>query len=176
MERKGPKQPFFRQRQNARTRGIEWSLTFEEWQQIWVASGQLLNRGRKKGQYVMARFGDKGPYSISNVEIIQNGDNTRAAHTGRKRSTQTKERIRIANTGKKCSDETKAKLSSLFAGRNISADTRAKMSAAKIGVPVLDEHRQAIAKANRTAAKREQSRRGALARWARSKTDGKDIQ
>lgn len=63
--------------------GIPFLLTFYEWAAIWEESGHLLERGRKKGQYVMARFGDTGPYSTDNVKIITNADNIREAHVGK---------------------------------------------------------------------------------------------
>src|SRR5690606_37018971 len=51
-------------------RNIEWDLTFDDWLVIWVKSGHLAQRGIKRGQYVMARKGDVGPYSKNNVKII----------------------------------------------------------------------------------------------------------
>lgn len=48
---------------------IEMRLTFEEWLDIWLQSGQWNNRGVHNGQYVMSRIGDIGHYEIGNVEI-----------------------------------------------------------------------------------------------------------
>lgn len=62
---------------NARQRGIEFLLTFEEWPKIWTDSNHLHERGARKGCYNMARFGDKGPYVIGNVRIILHEENTR---------------------------------------------------------------------------------------------------
>lgn len=62
---------------NAYNRGHEFLLTFEEWLEIWVDSGHLYERGCRRGQYVMARFGDQGPYDIDNVKIIPNSENMR---------------------------------------------------------------------------------------------------
>jgi histidyl-tRNA synthetase len=64
------RQAFQKQRGNARRRGIEFSLTYEEWLSIWKKSGKLNKRGRLHGCYVMARFNDKGPYALKNVKII----------------------------------------------------------------------------------------------------------
>lgn len=58
------------QKYNARGRGIEWSLTYEEWLKIWTDSGKLHLRGRKGGGYVMARFGDVGPYSVDRKSVV----------------------------------------------------------------------------------------------------------
>ncbi len=65
---------FKRQKQNSRTRGIEWKLTFAEWWAIWSASGKWDERGRGSG-YCMARHGDTGPYEIGNVKIIPGPEN-----------------------------------------------------------------------------------------------------
>jgi|ERR1043166_937293 hypothetical protein len=37
----------------------------------------LLNRGTKVGQYVMARYGDQGAYEVGNVKIILSTENSR---------------------------------------------------------------------------------------------------
>lgn len=65
------------QRGAANQRGIEWQFTFETWCAVWEASGQWERRGTGSDNYVMARFGDKGPYSPSNVKIITKADNNR---------------------------------------------------------------------------------------------------
>jgi hypothetical protein len=57
-------------RKSAIERGIEFSLTFEQWMEIWQASGHFHERGCKRGQYCMARYGDAGAYSVGNVRII----------------------------------------------------------------------------------------------------------
>jgi hypothetical protein len=56
-------------RANAKSRGIPFLLTFAEWLTIWLDSGKWDQRGRGVNQYVMARFGDVGPYSAYNVHI-----------------------------------------------------------------------------------------------------------
>lgn len=61
---------FSKQKRNAKRRGIDWILSLDEWLSIWEGSGHIDSRGRGKGKYVMSRKGDKGPYSVSNVEII----------------------------------------------------------------------------------------------------------
>lgn len=71
------------QKYNARGRGIEWSLTYEEWLKIWTDSGKLHLRGRKGGGYVMARFGDVGPYSVENVSIVPFEQNSSEANKGK---------------------------------------------------------------------------------------------
>lgn len=58
------------QRSNAKRRGIAWDFSFDSWLAVWVASGHFAQRGRGRGKYVMARRGDIGPYSPTNVEIV----------------------------------------------------------------------------------------------------------
>lgn len=68
----------------AKSRRIPFLLTIDEWWSIWEASGRWEQRGRKRGQYVMARPGDKGPYEIGNVVIIPQGDNHREFNHSRR--------------------------------------------------------------------------------------------
>lgn len=84
--------PYGRYRQHRRDalgRGIKFKLTFEQWCRIWEQSGKWALRGRKRGQYVMARFGDRGPYSVSNVHIITSEQNHIDANRGRPLGPQT---------------------------------------------------------------------------------------
>lgn len=63
------------QKRNAKTRGIDFSISLKEWWNIWADSGKWEMRGRGYGKYVMARNGDTGPYAIGNVRIITTTDN-----------------------------------------------------------------------------------------------------
>jgi hypothetical protein len=81
-------------RKSALARGTPFLLTFAEWLFIWQDSGHLWERGHHRGEYVMARFGDKGPYAVGNVEIIPAEQN-----------------ISDGNTRKIFSSETRAKMS-----------------------------------------------------------------
>jgi hypothetical protein len=60
---------FKQQKASARRRGISFLLSFEQWWGIWEASGKWEQRGKSKGNYCMARYGDKGPYAVKNVFI-----------------------------------------------------------------------------------------------------------
>jgi hypothetical protein len=62
---------------------IEWLFTFDEWIEIWLKSGHWHQRGNRRGQYCMARFGDVGPYAPWNVEIKLHSENTIEAQKGR---------------------------------------------------------------------------------------------
>ncbi len=57
-------------RSRAVERGIAFEFTFMQWWRVWKESGRWDERGRKRADsYVMARPGDKGPYSVGNVYI-----------------------------------------------------------------------------------------------------------
>lgn len=72
---KSPVGRYYTQMRNAGKRGIEWQLTLAEWWEIWDSSGMYERRGLNAGQYVMARFGDVGPYSAKNVYITKSSEN-----------------------------------------------------------------------------------------------------
>ncbi len=74
------------QKRRARARSIEFTLSFDEWYDIWQKSGHWEERGRKKGQYVMSRVGDTGAYAIGNVFIQTHSQNMSDAQTGRKQT------------------------------------------------------------------------------------------
>jgi hypothetical protein len=58
---------------NAKRRGIPFKLTYEEWLKVWGSN--INNVGRRRGQYVMARFRDEGAYEIGNVYITTCSEN-----------------------------------------------------------------------------------------------------
>lgn len=103
---------------NATRRGIEFNLTFEEWSKIWVDSGHQHQRGPKKDQYVMARYGDVGAYAVGNVKIITWEANRSEQRFGR----ETRARMSIARMGNRNS-----------VGRKDSLETRTKKSIALMG-------------------------------------------
>jgi hypothetical protein len=81
---------------------IEWLFTFESWLDLWLKSGHWHQRGKGRGQYVMARFGDVGPYAPWNVEIKTVGENVVEAHKGRPKppiSEEQRKKLREANKG-----------------------------------------------------------------------------
>jgi hypothetical protein len=67
-------------KKRAKLRGIPFRLTYEQWLKIWEDSGHLHERGTRRGQYVMARNGDKGPYAIGNVRIVTAIENIHEAN------------------------------------------------------------------------------------------------
>ena len=101
------------QKSKAKHRGVEFTLTFEEWWDIWEQSGKWEQRGCRKGQYVMSRYNDTGPYAVGNVFIQSCEDNhkqvqltdevrkvMRNKRLGKTESDITRERKRIAMMGK----------------------------------------------------------------------------
>jgi hypothetical protein len=68
---------YLQQERVAKDRGIAWEFSFDEWCRVWHESGKWARRGRAGDAYVMARFGDVGPYSPANVEIITLRQNSR---------------------------------------------------------------------------------------------------
>jgi hypothetical protein len=134
---------FLVQRNKAAERGIVWRLSYEQWFDIWEKSGHLHERGKRRGEYVMCRYGDTGPYAVGNVRIATVTENQNEMDQYER--TAKHRRIAIQNLppkdyniGRKHSAETRAKLSAAkmgsknpFYGRKHSAATRAKMSAAQ---------------------------------------------
>ena len=65
-------------------KNIPWHFTFETWLDWW--GSDIVNRGRKRGQLVMARNGDIGPYHPDNVRKATCSVNCGEAHLGKKHS------------------------------------------------------------------------------------------
>lgn len=65
----GLQKAFRNQKNAAKNRGIDWSLTIAQWLDVWRTSGKLEQRGRGKGKYVMSRIKDTGGYELGNVHI-----------------------------------------------------------------------------------------------------------
>ena len=68
---------FLQQRASAKYRGVEFRLTFEQWRDWWLATGHVDERGKLRGQWVMARPGDAGAYEVGNLECMRAEDNVR---------------------------------------------------------------------------------------------------
>jgi len=79
-----PKQAYHYQRNCARQRNVPWELTFEMWCEWWhnqLGPDWFRLRGKRPGQYCMARLGDTGPYSVGNIKCIPHAINTSEART-----------------------------------------------------------------------------------------------
>jgi len=53
------------QRNGAKSRGIEFKLTFEQWLEFW--GDDLDKRGNRPWSLQMCRIGDKGCYELGNI-------------------------------------------------------------------------------------------------------------
>jgi hypothetical protein len=69
---------------NAKRRGIDFEISFEDWSNIWIQSGKWDQRGKGKNKYVMSRYNDIGPYKVGNVSIKSQEENTHEANVGDK--------------------------------------------------------------------------------------------
>ncbi len=74
---------YLQHRRGAKKRGIDFMLSYAEWQQWWDDSGHWHERGVRSEQYVMARKGDRGGYSLDNIECITSKQNRLDAVTNR---------------------------------------------------------------------------------------------
>lgn len=111
-------------KKDAANRGIPFLLSYGEWRQVWLDSGHAHEKGCRRGQYVMARFGDKGPYATNNVRIATTEENhaeqwarpeysskMSATHKNKHVGEATRQKIRVARKDSKASEKTKAKMS-----------------------------------------------------------------
>lgn len=73
-----PGRAYSSQKGNAKNRGIHWDMTFDEWWSIWNDYYHL--RGVGTNGLVMARNGDVGPYSVSNVHLTTKLGNAQEHH------------------------------------------------------------------------------------------------
>jgi hypothetical protein len=86
MNIKIAKQRYNEQKYRAKSRGIDFPITFAEWCEIWQQSGNWEQRGRRKGQCVMSRINDQGPYHKNNVTIQLHETNAKDGQIGKKLS------------------------------------------------------------------------------------------
>jgi hypothetical protein len=149
------------QKAKAKCRGIEFTLTFEEWWDIWQQSGKWAERGIRKGQYVMSRNADIGGYTLGNVKIQTVGDNNKEAFVTHRKPPM---------LGKHHSEETRKKLSDgspkYWAGKKRSPEDIAKMSKGLTGrktgrtsATFTDEWRKNMSIAAKTRVISEEGRR-----------------
>lgn len=71
---------FILHRNGAARRGIAFHFTYEEWCAWWkyhLGPDWFKLRGKRMGQYCMARRGDKGPYARYNVKCLTHSENSR---------------------------------------------------------------------------------------------------
>ena len=64
-----PRQKYQSHKAGAKTRGVPFLLTFEEWWKLWQDSGHWEDRGNFSECYCMCRNADQGAYAVGNVRI-----------------------------------------------------------------------------------------------------------
>lgn len=127
---------------NAKMRGVKFLFTFDEWKDWWIATGKWEQRGKLRGQYVMRRHGDVGPYSIDNVFCGVTEENVRDGNLGKEITLETRNKISASNKGQSHPwslgdknpmhrPEVKAKMSIAVGGAN---NYRAKTVICPLGV------------------------------------------
>ena len=110
-------------------RGIEFLLTFEEWWNLWQASGKWEQRGRRKDQYVMARFGDQGAYELGNVKICLVAENVAESNRGMDHPAARRSAV-MKSAWANATPKQRKYWAQVGVGRVHSAETRAKQSEA----------------------------------------------
>ena len=158
-----PKEMYRLHKYNAKRRDIPFLFMFEEWLKIWTDSGHLHKRGPRRGQYVMARFGDKGPYSVGNVQIIMATQNNSVKGKGKgipkPKSEEHRRNISKALKGLPKSPQHCRKLSEAMKGNKntrghkLTEDHKKKIGVSvkgKLkGIPKSIEHRAALSRARK---------------------------
>jgi hypothetical protein len=112
---------------NAKMRGVDFLFTFDGWKDWWIATSKWELRGKLRGQYVMRRHGDIGPYSVDNVFCGVTEENVRDGNLGKEITIETRNKISASNKGQSHPwsvgdknpmhrPEVKAKISALTSG------------------------------------------------------------
>lgn len=70
-----------------------YNSAHRDWLSIWIASGHYHRRGRHKGEFVVSRPGDTGPYGVTNVAIVPCSANTVEAQSHRTWTAETRAKI-----------------------------------------------------------------------------------
>jgi NUMOD3 motif len=131
------------QKYQAKKRGLDFNFTYEEWLDWW--GEDITKRGHCKGNLVMSRYGDIGPYHPDNVFKNTQEQNISAAQKGKTQSDELKAKKSAAQKGRPKSEETRARMR----GRPKSEEHRAKLSAAGKGKTLSEEHRAKISAARK---------------------------
>ena len=116
-----------KQKYSAERKNIKFNISFDDWFNWWKSTGKYHLRGRKKGQYQMARFNDIGPYEIGNIKCITMEENTREGNSGSKLSEEHKRKIGLSSLGNKHTKESKLKISKARKGMKFTSEHRENM-------------------------------------------------
>jgi hypothetical protein len=79
---------YYNAKDRSKTRKIPFLFTMDQWVNWWVGNlgpDWMSKRGARRGQYVMARFHDKGSYILGNTKCILSEDNHIEYNKERKR-------------------------------------------------------------------------------------------
>jgi len=68
-------------RQNAKRRGKDWSITYEEWADFCARTRYLENKGRGPNSATLDRIDAAKGYSLDNIRILSLSDNSRKGAT-----------------------------------------------------------------------------------------------
>lgn len=74
------REAYYTQKHHAKDRNIDWHFTYDSWLAWW--GDDITLRGCQKGQLVMARHGDCGPYHSDNVRKATCEENIKEAKVG----------------------------------------------------------------------------------------------
>lgn len=69
---------FIQQRNQAQWRGETWSMTLDEWTQLWEQSGHWHDRGRSRECYCMTRRDQRESWTVDNAVIITRSEHSRS--------------------------------------------------------------------------------------------------
>lgn len=64
-------------RTNAKRRGKEFSITFDQFKKFCVKTDYLKKRGRSSSGFHIDRIDEQGPYSIENIQVLTNSENVK---------------------------------------------------------------------------------------------------
>jgi hypothetical protein len=96
-DRSSPRDRFAQHKARAKRRGIPFSLSFEQWWEMWEPHWE--KRGQGAFQMCMCRRHDQGGYEVGNVRIATNRENNHEAQMERKvRHSQKRYRTREVRT------------------------------------------------------------------------------
>jgi hypothetical protein len=109
---------FRQQQRDAAHRGINFLLSFGQWWSIWQRSGHWDQRGIRRGQYVMARYGDQGPYAVGNVRICTTTENSKE----RRWTAATRAKLSDRNRSRWQNPEYRARMAAMWAARALSVE------------------------------------------------------
>jgi hypothetical protein len=93
------KKAYMQQKHNAKTRGVGFTISFEDWLSVWEDSGHLLERGRGADKYCMCRCNDTGDYALGNVFIEKGSKNVSDGNKGKTDSLETRLKKSISLKG-----------------------------------------------------------------------------